>query len=286
MKQTKIAYGLKGRKLVYITDVDKGAKCGCVCPACKHPLIARKGPVRTAHFSHKSGSDCKTAAETILHLMAKKIISSSNHINIPAYDFTKKRQSLSGEIFKHSEKIIPGGIVTITNVHIENDGRRGNFIPDLVVEAYSKSLIVEIHVTHKVDRNKLKKIRKNNEPCIEITLKEDDALLPENELRKLLLDITDNKKWLYHPKQKEAEARFYNKIRKINRDKRKKKILLSNLTKQSPKYRSHNPNRSHNPTNSRAAFDRAIYNFVKQYDRAPSIEEGKRIITKLTSNKH
>lgn len=39
----KLPYGLKDGKLVHISEVDKGKKCGCVCPACYSPFIARKG---------------------------------------------------------------------------------------------------------------------------------------------------------------------------------------------------------------------------------------------------
>ena len=30
-------------KLVHISEVEKGKACGCRCPACNEPLIARKG---------------------------------------------------------------------------------------------------------------------------------------------------------------------------------------------------------------------------------------------------
>lgn len=37
-------------KLVYVDDVPNGNKCGCFCPACKEPLMAKKGEKRRHHL--------------------------------------------------------------------------------------------------------------------------------------------------------------------------------------------------------------------------------------------
>ena len=42
------------RAWVGVLDVPKGLKCDCICPECGSALVARKGPVRSAHFSHPS----------------------------------------------------------------------------------------------------------------------------------------------------------------------------------------------------------------------------------------
>lgn len=59
--------------LVHIDEVENGRRCGCYCPECKTPLIARnRGEKRVAHFAHEAKFDCPSAVETMLHILAKK----------------------------------------------------------------------------------------------------------------------------------------------------------------------------------------------------------------------
>ena len=58
---------------VNVDDVKTGQECGCICPACKEPLVAKnKGTVRVHHFAHLSGTECGLAYESMLHLLAKE----------------------------------------------------------------------------------------------------------------------------------------------------------------------------------------------------------------------
>lgn len=66
------AVGSKGQ-LVNVDDVRTGNECGCFCPACKEPLIAKnQGLKRIHHFAHQSGTECDFAYESMLHLLAKE----------------------------------------------------------------------------------------------------------------------------------------------------------------------------------------------------------------------
>ncbi len=59
--------------LRYIDEVPNGNACGCVCPACGKPLMARnRGEMRIHHFAHQTGAECEYAYETMLHLLAKE----------------------------------------------------------------------------------------------------------------------------------------------------------------------------------------------------------------------
>ncbi len=60
-------------QLVNVNNVPVGNKCGCFCPACKEPLIAKnQGIKRLHHFAHKSGTECGHAIESMLHILAKE----------------------------------------------------------------------------------------------------------------------------------------------------------------------------------------------------------------------
>lgn len=73
---TLLTYALNADKqLVNINDVVTGINCKCVCPACNEPLIAKnKGQKRKHHFAHQSGTECKYAVESMLHILAKEKI--------------------------------------------------------------------------------------------------------------------------------------------------------------------------------------------------------------------
>lgn len=58
-----------------VDNVPNGNECGCFCPACREPLMAKnQGTQRMHHFAHQSGSECKFAYESMLHLLAKERI--------------------------------------------------------------------------------------------------------------------------------------------------------------------------------------------------------------------
>lgn len=68
------ALGATG-KLVNVDDVPIGNECGCFCPACKEPLIAKnQGLKRMHHFAHQSRMECEYAFESMLHTLAKEKI--------------------------------------------------------------------------------------------------------------------------------------------------------------------------------------------------------------------
>ena len=58
-KQLNLITALKDGAITHVKDVDSGLKCGCVCPACGEPLVARKGTKIMHHFAHKAGHNCE-----------------------------------------------------------------------------------------------------------------------------------------------------------------------------------------------------------------------------------
>lgn len=71
-----LTYAINGKgDLVHVDEVPNGNNCGCKCPACNEPLMARnKGTKRKHHFAHQSGTECEFAYETMLHRLAKEKI--------------------------------------------------------------------------------------------------------------------------------------------------------------------------------------------------------------------
>jgi len=158
--------------------------------------------------------------------------------------------------------------VRIHNVRVEES--ESGFIPDIIIESGSKSLIVEVAVTHKVARAKLRRIRNRNLPAIEIRLDSHDSFLSRDSLKdKLHRDLT-SKVWLFHPDQREAERVFISTFRDV---------LAHGRTKLR---QSTNPSRFLVPSSlavrtslqpSWNKYDRTGEEFYRTHHRYPTMEE-------------
>jgi len=269
----KTGYAYKNGLLVHVSEVPRGLDCGCVCVVCGNTLIARKGYQRRHHFAHATETDCLGAAESALHLVSKALIGELSFINLPAYNFTKTREIKTGAIVSHQQQIAKGGKANITAVKIES--QCNGFIPDIILDCGPKKIIIEIAVTRKVDRNKMRHIRKHGLPAIEIQLDLSDAMLSRDELLRKLRDDTSSKKWIFHPEQRNAEREFFSKLREAIRN--QKRISLFKKTKATNSQLKPLPlphERYSNPSSYRfKEHEKAAQNFYNQHRRYPSMDE-------------
>lgn len=261
------AYGLKDGKLLFIADVARGLACECVCVSCGQPLIARKGAIRRHHFAHFEVTDCQGAGESVLHLLSKELLSELESVEIPPYEFIKKRNTKNGTLIQHQALVAKGGHVFVLGVKIEE--HEEDFIPDIIIESGSKSLIVEIAVSHKVNRSKLRKIRKRDLPAIEIRLDVMDSFLPRDLLRKKLQHDLDSKVWLFHPAQREAERTFLSKWREaIAHDRMRTALPRTRMPS-----RASAPLHISAPPPPMSEYDRTANAFHATHGRYPTMEE-------------
>lgn len=269
-KQNETAYAFKHSQLVHISDVISGLSCGCACVSCGAPLIAKKGLINTHHFAHHSITSCSGAAETALHLLSKELFKEINNIVLPPYFFKKKKILKPGYIvIEHEELVAKGGNVLISEVVIETN--QNGFKPDITLTCNSKSLFVEIAVTHTVNRNKMRSIRKCNVPMIEIRLDLADALLSREELGNKLRNDLASKHWLFHPKQRNAERLFYEKVRSAMH--RARRPAIQAKPKASYYFPLNADTTSSKLTASNAVMDRLQYEFFLKYNRQPTGSE-------------
>ncbi len=186
---TKIPFGLKNGHLVHIDEVPKGLDCGCICPACNSPLVAKKGNKNIHHFSHHNAPECKEAVETTIHLLAKEIIKESEEILLPSAFFYVGANKSPWEISSRK-------IVKYIDVAIET--KIGNIIPDIILFTNEGKLLVEIGVTHFVDSDKTAKIKNIGLSTIEIMLNDFSEIFDKEKLRERILYQTKGKRWIFH----------------------------------------------------------------------------------------
>ena len=263
-----IGYGMRDGKLLFIADVPRGLACRCVCARCRQTLIAKKGPIRQHHFAHLKVTSCHGATESVLHLLAKELIAELDVLVIPQYMFVKQRKTKTGALVQHQAPVAKGGDVRIHNVRVEEN--ESGFVPDIIIESGSKSLIVEVAVTHKVARVKLRRIRRRNLPAIEIRLDPSDSFHSREILKdKLRRDLT-SKVWLFHPDQRKAERVFFSKFRDVLAQDRTK-LRQSTKPSRFPVPASLAVRTSLQPPLSE--YDRTAEEFHRTHHRYPTMEE-------------
>jgi len=200
MKKAVMTYALKDNVLTCISDVKSGLKCGCICPQCHSVLIAHKGKKNIHHFKHYNSKECEKGYQTSLHLLAKEIISNEKCILIPpvSYSFNYKNKFID----------IPETEVKIDRVELET--KTGDIIPDIVLYHGKHILLVEIYVTHKINEEKLNKIKSLGLSTIEIDLSKTDREISYEDLRNILINNCSEKQWIFNKFVNDNVEKLYN----------------------------------------------------------------------------
>ena len=168
----------ENKVLVHVDDVPSGASCGCFCPICEQPLIARKGLKRAYHFSHAHNYDCKGSDETLIHKMAKEVLLETGQIMLPS-----------------SENKFPSGLVRLYHIEAEKWDEHFHIKPDVVgIMENGEPLLVEFYYSHKVGRKKRKLIVENNLKCLEVDLAFQD--FDNASLREFIINSIEDREWV------------------------------------------------------------------------------------------
>lgn len=190
IQRNQLIYAIKDGVATSIENVESGLKCGCICPSCGEPLVAKKGAKRMHHFAHYSGHNCEYGYETSLHIAAKEILSKANRIMLPAVYIQFPNSPKASELYCASKEI------EVERVELEQHVR--DVIPDVVIYAGGKQLFLEVYVTHAIDDIKLEKLKKSDISTIEIDLSKKEHSISLEELQRILLDDSEEKKWVYN----------------------------------------------------------------------------------------
>ncbi len=112
---------------VDVRDVPRGAKCGCICPSCKTPLIAKQGEKKEWHFAHASQKvyqrtqkECEYSFYLSVRMMARQMIGDKLNIRLPEYkDVVSKVASLSGHSLHEPFWITTSKEICLSDVEVE-----------------------------------------------------------------------------------------------------------------------------------------------------------------------
>ncbi|MBI3923527.1 MAG: hypothetical protein HY318_19065 [Armatimonadetes bacterium] len=175
----KLPFALRGEGLVHISEVSSGRQRDCVCPSCKEPLIAKKGPIKKHHFAHDPGTQCNL--ESALHCVAKTLIYTGiqgalNHGN-PIH--LRWKCSRCGD--EHGGNLLK----RIASVNLELD--LGKAQPDILLSDLDNKpiAVIEIVVSHPPDDSALEFYKDAGIAVVEVKLESGEALEAFRDLREL-----------------------------------------------------------------------------------------------------
>jgi hypothetical protein len=181
-------------RMVMVSEVERGADCGCACPQCRAPLVAKKGDVLRHHFAH-AGDGCGSGAlETSLHKMAKQMIADAGRIWLPEIVAQYPEISAGHDFIVRTSRRAEwiGGTVRI-EVAIED------LRADAIIDTPSMPIALEIFVTHAVDAEKRNRFCAMNLTALEIDLSSYPRSFEPEELRWFVLRQAP-RFWVYHQK--------------------------------------------------------------------------------------
>lgn len=209
----KIPFALKDGRMVGPRQVEAGLACGCSCPCCGAPVMARAqdSTDRRPHFAHHGRRGCSGGAETALHRMAKQLIADHLQLQLPAWDGGREmpnpptRTNALGERVVGVKVEIPARLAQLRSVSVEDRGVAGDYRPDLMVHDDEGALLVEIRVSHAVGALKQRRVQADGHRMLEIDLSGLSlATLDTAELTRAVLYSPTNRRWLSHPAASEA----------------------------------------------------------------------------------
>lgn len=189
-------------RLVEVSQVERGLACNCRCPGCGEPLLAKKGAVMAQHFAHQSGSECSTGPETALHLAAKQLVADRRWIRLPGLPVRVWKSDPQCGRFEDNH--VFGANETWHFERVELEKAVGTRRPDALGFIGDAGHGVEIRVTHAVDAEKQAYLAQVRLPSIEVNLAPlVGRVFTFQALEEAVLESTENKKWLYNPRETE-----------------------------------------------------------------------------------
>ena len=197
----KLAFGLDPQERIrHIREVAGGSACNCICPACGERLVAHQGEIVEWHFKHKTNEECATARETAIHFLGKEILE------------------------KHKRLVLPPVVAKVggrmTSLHGETDmefdeatleRRLEGVIPDIILRKDDRDLVVEILVTHRVDAEKVAKLKAMRLPGVEIDLSRLPRDASRDEIEKAVISHSP-RIWLWNAKIEAGEEQIREQI--------------------------------------------------------------------------
>lgn len=156
--------------------------------------------------------------ESALHLAVKRIIAESHEMQLPALEARVERDAGTPEPWVREWSTGPWR-ATFSDVRLEK--RLGRAVPDVVAEGPDGTICIEVTVANPLDSSREERYEALGAAVLEIDLRVFSGRVTRDELRTIVVDGLEGKRWVYHPRQaveqrKLADA-FESEVGRLNR---------------------------------------------------------------------
>ena len=116
MSYAAIPWGERDGRMYLAHEVENGKRCGCLCPACRYPLVAaNKGRKQAPHFRHAAAQSCEHGRSEGIRRAAVQLIAERNALLLPSYQkelrLAAKNGAVCSEQFGFSAMLIHADMV-------------------------------------------------------------------------------------------------------------------------------------------------------------------------------
>lgn len=176
-------------RIAHVDDVPNGAQCGCSCPHCGKPLIAKNGGhERAHHFAHDGTTECEGCAETAIHAAAKQILADYKLVKLP--NALGRQDAEEGQVTELNDVKLEHAL--------HNPLTQERIVADCYANCDLGPLIIEVAVHHLVDSAKAKKVHELGIPAMEIRLSDQiDMAWTWDDLENAVIFDASRRQWIY-----------------------------------------------------------------------------------------
>lgn len=193
-----LPYALKDGRLVTVEQALRGLACGCICPACKESVIAKKGGEidvsgrrKREHFAHVNGAgNCVQPMVRYQYSLAEEVLKERLEIRLPPVWIGAKY---------YPPKMYPISSVSLTQPDHQIQRR-------LLVEILGQYLRLEIRLGGQLSRARIRQLRTEGTSTIDLNLSESSHELDRKQFERIIVDEDAKKKWIYNAKAKQQFA--------------------------------------------------------------------------------
>lgn len=227
-----IPFGLKGDRLVDVSEVERGRACNCICPSCKQRLRANKGdPLKKIHhFSHdktpqqkqNNKKECEYSFFVAARLLIKQRLVEIGRtpIMLPDGFVTIKEADILNKTHIKNVKFTQENQVVIDNIQMEKVWSK----TEIDISGCINQYYIGFHFSYD-GRPPLiyDEDYGNNKALIEIDLTEllylyeTEKLCNGKAFKDVVLDYVlynSDRKWVYHPRKNTIQKKAQSHIKK------------------------------------------------------------------------
>ncbi|WP_374512161.1 competence protein CoiA family protein [Niveibacterium sp.] len=202
-------------------EVERGAKCGCVCVECGSPVLARQGTEKEWHFAHQKLSDCSGGYAQSVHEAAKQLIRTHKSLTLPKLVAQAWVKNAYGETISEREELRDAQRVVFDRC--VSGSVVGDVTPDVVANIGERVLLIEVVVFHRLQAEKLARLEGTGLACVLVDLSEfQNKRATRQALEEAIFGAAAHIGWLFHPRRDAAVRQMFERIRARAQDDQKR----------------------------------------------------------------